>query len=135
MTSFRIISLLLLAGFACFSLRWEVEQVSMWADMIQEASPETSWWQAAEQSLSGQAPCSKCKELSVRQVTGSSEEGFQLPESPSPDILSPLGLMFFHPRAAQIFSVSGLQTLSLKRSRPPTPPPREFQKYSHLSLI
>ncbi len=71
-------SLLVLLLFAAADLRREGAQILLWGQMIVESRAETSWMEAMESTLSGNAPCSGCLKL-TRAHFASSADAFDAP--------------------------------------------------------
>lgn len=76
MLRLRFTALAALTVFTIVTFQWELEQVMMWRTMM-AANSESGFLAAANQALSGAAPCSKCTSLSKRRISSESPDVIQ----------------------------------------------------------
>lgn len=115
------------ASLLCFGIltfQWEIQQVMMYQRMVQDRAEEMGWMAAADQALSGEAPCSGCMKLSRQKVADQDDEALATTQSPTEDMMSCESVLGLICRAS-CFSAYRPYTPSFQSRLlpPPMPPP------------
>ncbi len=115
MLRLRFTALAALTVFTLVTFQWELEQVMMWRTMM-AANSGSGFLAAANQALSGEAPCTKCKSLSKRRISSESPDVISAVSVSVHDLSLPQSGCLLPPRDINTFSYQA--TARLWRTRP-----------------